>query len=129
MLYLIIAVSVLSTFIYNRVDRFDIPLSFSDAPTILRLQAFKSNTVDEHQSVTFQCEVDSYPAPGITWIHSTTGTLLNKVEMVFKSNYTILKTDCLQTGTYRCQASNVIGDRLKNVYAEIDLFVLCKYNA
>ncbi|CAG2238298.1 unnamed protein product [Mytilus edulis] len=95
------------------------------APTILRLQASNGNMVDEHQSVTFQCEVDSNPAPDITWIHSTTGTLLNKVEKVFKSNFTILKTECLQTGTYRCQASNVIGDMSKTVYAEIDLFVLC----
>ncbi|CAG2244369.1 CD113 [Mytilus edulis] len=99
------------------------------APTILRLQASNGNMVDEHQSVTFQCEVDSNPAPDITWIHSTTGTLLNKVEKVFKSNFTILKTECLQTGTYRCQASNVIGDMSKTVYAEIDLYVLCEYNA
>ncbi|XP_063416835.1 cell adhesion molecule DSCAM-like [Mytilus trossulus] len=124
-LYLVIAISVFSTFIWEHVYRFDISFLFSDAPTILRLQALNSNTVDEHQSVTFQCEVDSYPAPDITWVHSITGTLLKKVKKVFKSNFTILKTECLQTGTYRCQTSNVIGDMLKTVYAEIDLFVLC----
>ncbi|CAC5371807.1 unnamed protein product [Mytilus coruscus] len=95
------------------------------APTILRLQTLISNTIEEHQPVTFQCEVDSYPAPDITWIFSRTNTLLFKDEHVFKSNYTVPKTMCLQTGSYRCQGSNVIDAVLVNAYREIDLFVLC----
>lgn len=94
----------------------------------MRLEALDNNIVGEHQSVTFECAVESYPAPVIKWIFPRTNTILNKDDNVFKSNYTITKTECLQTGPYRCQATNVIDAVFTNAFSETDLFVLCKYN-
>lgn len=98
----------------------------SVAPTIRLLQVLKSNTVDEHQPATFQCEVDSYPAPDIAWLFNKTKTVLKTDVNVFKSNYTVPKTNCFQTGSYRCQASNVIDAMVVNAFSETNLFVLCK---
>ncbi|XP_076109577.1 peroxidasin homolog [Mytilus galloprovincialis] len=95
------------------------------SPTILRLEILNGNTVDERQSVDFLCEVNGYPVPDISWILSSTNTVLKKDEHVFKSNYLIPKANCLHTGSYRCQGINVIDGELVNAFSEIDLFVLC----
>lgn len=94
---------------------------------ILQLEVLTGNTVNENQSVNFRCDVNGYPVPDISWLFSTTNTLLKKEDNVFKSNYVIPKVNCLHTGTYRCQGSNVIDGGLLSAFREIDLFVLCKY--
>ncbi|VDI07996.1 Hypothetical predicted protein, partial [Mytilus galloprovincialis] len=99
------------------------------SPTILQLEVLTGNTVDENQSVYFRCDVNGYPVPNISWIFSTTNTLLKKEENVFKSNYVIPKANCFHTGTYRCQGSNVIDGGLSSAFSEIDLFVLCSARA
>lgn len=77
--------------------------------------------------MTLQCGVDSNPVPDIQWTYSVTNIILQTDEHVYESNYTIPKTNCLQTGSYRCQASNVIDKILVKAQEEIILYVLCKY--
>ncbi|XP_063442433.1 hemicentin-1-like [Mytilus trossulus] len=114
-----------SNFVGNMVSA-GVTINLIDSPTILKLEILNSNTVDEQHSVNFLCEVNGYPVPDISWILSSTNTLLKKDEHTFKSNYVIPKANCLHTGTYRCQGSNVIEGELVNAFREINLFVLCR---
>ena len=97
-----------------------------DKPSDLRLEIYKSNTVNESESAIFQCNVDSNPASKVTWISTRTGKVLQTDPNVLKSNYTINRTKCTQTGTYMCQTTNTFNGVMGMANKTIDLYVLCK---
>lgn len=100
---------------------------FSDPPTILRLNTLNNNTVTEYESVTIKCVVDSHPASDITWNFTRTNTILNTSTTVLQSSYSIPEAKCQHTGTYQCQATNVIEERSMVETKCIDLYVRCKF--
>lgn len=106
---------------FGNTFSFDIKITVLYAPTVLDLIALTGNVLAEHQSVTLQCNIDSYPLSDVTWLFSRTYTKLKNDFDVQQSNYTVKEADCLQTGIYQCNASNVIGNYLQDV----ELFVNC----
>ena len=97
-----------------------------DKPSDLRLEIYKSNTVNESESAIFQCNVDSNLASKITWTSIGTGKVLQTDPNVLQSNYTINRAKCTQTGSYMCHATNTFNGVMGMANKTIDLYVLCK---
>ena len=91
---------------------------FVDQPTIYNISNDK--VVNENDTATITCTVDSIPQSIINWIFETK-ELQNKYD--HDVSLTLNKIDCLSMGRYTCQAVNMLGD--DNRY--VDLMVKCEY--
>jgi hypothetical protein len=108
------------------VTAYNMSFLLLDKPSDIRLEIHKSNTVNESESAIFQCNVDSNPASNIRWTSTRSGKVLQTDPNVLKSNYTINRANCYQTGTYMCQATNTFNGVMGMTNTTIDLYVLCK---
>ena len=108
------------------VTAYNIYFLLLDKPSDLRLEIYKTNTVNESESAIFRCNVDSNPASNITWTLTRTGKVLQTDHSVIQSSYIIDRAKCTQTGTYMCQATNTFNGVMGMANKTIDLYVLCK---
>ncbi|CAC5378606.1 unnamed protein product [Mytilus coruscus] len=95
------------------------------SPNITNLEVLNGQTVSENEAVTLRCEVDSNPAPTITWRFGSNQTTLQKQDDVSSSNYIIPKIKCLHMGTYQCQAANKINGTTSTDIKDIAVYVTC----
>ena len=93
---------------------------FVDQPTISSISNDK--VVNENDTVTITCTVDSIPQSIIRWIFET-----KELENKYDGSLTLNEIDCLSMGRYTCQAVNILGDdnRYVNVAVKCeDLYIL-----
>ncbi|XP_052101392.1 muscle M-line assembly protein unc-89-like isoform X2 [Mytilus californianus] len=95
------------------------------SPNITNLEVLNGQTVSENEAVTLRCEVDSNPAPTITWRFVSNQTTLQKQDDVFSSKYIIPKIKCFHMGTYQCQAANQINGTTSTDIKDIAVYVTC----
>ena len=89
---------------------------FVDQPTISNFSNDK--VVQENDTATITCTVDSIPQSIIRWIFET-----KELQNRYNGSLTLNKIDCLSMGRYTCQAVNLLGS--DNIY--VDVTVKCEY--
>jgi hypothetical protein len=98
---------------------------FVDQPTISSISNDK--IVNESDTATITCTVDSIPQSIIRWIFET-----NELQNKYDGSLTLNTIDCLSMGWYTCQAVNMLGvdNRYVNVMVKCEyvLFVYLKSN-
>ena len=88
----------------------------TDQPTISSISDDK--VVNENDSTTIGCTVDSIPQSIINWIFET-----KELQNKYDGSLTLNRIDCLSMGRYTCQAVNRLG--VDNRY--VDVTVKCGY--
>ena len=102
---------------YTYITQCGLNLSlFVDQPTISNISNDK--IVNENDTATITCAVDSIPQSIISWIFET-----KKLQNRYNGSLTLNKIDCLLMGRYTCQAVNMLGS--DNRY--VDATVKCEY--
>ena len=93
---------------------------FVDQPTIYSISSEK--VVNENDTATIDCTVDSIPLSIIRWIFETK-ELQNKHD----GGLTLNQIDCLSMGMYTCQAVNLLGvdNRDVNVTVKCEYYIFC----
>ena len=89
---------------------------FLDQPAISNISNDK--VVNESDTATITCAVDSIPQSIISWIFE-----IKELQNKYDGSLTFNKIDCLSMGRYTCQAVNMLGD--DNRY--VDITVKCEY--
>jgi len=89
---------------------------FVDQPTISSIS--NNKVINENDTVTIDCTVDSIPQSTIRWIFET-----KELQNKYDGSLTLNKIDCLSMGKYTCQAVNILG--VDNRY--VDVTVKCEY--
>jgi hypothetical protein len=89
---------------------------FTDRPTISSISNEK--VVNESDTATISCTVDSIPQSSIMWIFET-----KELQNKYDGSLTLNKIDCLAMGRYTCQAVNMLGVYIRYV----DVTVECEY--
>ena len=87
-----------------------------DQPTISSISNDKE--VNESDTTTITCTVDSIPQSIISWIFET-----KELQTKYDGSLTLNKIDCLSMGRYTCQAVNMLGGDNRSV----DVTVKCEY--
>ena len=87
---------------------------FADHPTIASIS--NDMEVNENDTATITCTVDSIPQSLIRWIFETK-ELQNKYDDSLKLN----NIECLSMGSYTCQAVNMLGVD----YRDVNVTVKC----
>ena len=75
--------------------------------------------VNENDTATITCTVDSIPQSIIRWIFAD-----NEPQNKYDGSLTFNKIDCLSMGRYTCQAVNLLGDDNRDV----NVTVKCEYS-
>lgn len=117
----------------------------SDAPNVQSTQINGMEQdlarVSEGVSVNMTCQIDSNPAPRVSWSSkkdpattlltqdlSTQAPTVRESGQVprhyYVSHFFIASTDCTHTNTYTCEAENHVG---VGADGQIQLFVVCEY--
>jgi hypothetical protein len=89
---------------------------FVDQPTISSIS--NNKVVNENDTTTIDCTVDSIPQSIIRWIFET-----KELQNNYDGNLALNKIDCLSMGRCTCQAVNILG--VDNRY--LDVTVKCEY--
>ena len=89
---------------------------FVDQPTISSIS--NSKVINESDTATIDCTVDSIPQSIISWIFEN-----KELQHKYDGSLTLNKIDCLSMGRYTCQAVNILGG--DNRY--VDVAVKCEY--
>jgi hypothetical protein len=89
---------------------------FVDQPTISSIS--NNKVVNENDTATIDCTVDSIPQSIISWIFET-----KELQNKYDYSLTLNKIDCLSMGRYTCQAVNMLG--VDNRY--VNVTVRCEY--
>jgi hypothetical protein len=89
---------------------------FVDQPTISSISNDK--IVNENDTATITCTVDSIPQSIISWIFET-----NKLQNKYDGNIALNNIDCLSMGRYTCRAVNMLGVS----HSYVNVTVKCKY--
>ena len=89
---------------------------FVDQPTISSISSDK--VVNENDTATITCTVDSIPQSIIRWIFE-----IKELQNKYDGSITLNKINCLSMGRYTCQAVNMLGG--DNRY--VDVTVKCEY--
>jgi hypothetical protein len=89
---------------------------FVDQPNISSIS--NNKVVNENDTATIDCTVDSTPQSIIRWIFET-----KELQNNYDGNLTLYNIDCLSMGRYTCQAVNILG--VDNRY--VDVTVKCEY--
>ncbi|KAL3831208.1 hypothetical protein ACJMK2_044742, partial [Sinanodonta woodiana] len=79
-------------------------------------------TVNEGESVTFQCSVDSCPKSVITLRRESDGMMMKTVANASQVQYWVQSANCLDADNYTCSASNNIS---QPAVRTIQFFVKC----
>ena len=88
-----------------------------DQPTISNISNDK--VVNENDTTTITCTVDSMPQSIISWKFET-----KELENKYDGSLTLNKIDCLSMGSYTCQAVNMLGVDNRDV----NVAVRCEYS-
>lgn len=100
--------------------------SVLDNPEIVFLSVIDTNEIVEHETATIQCIVESNPLSNVEWTFKN-DTVYKDTSGVFKSNYTIQRAKCVDTGMYMCTATNIINMESYSDKQVVQLSVKCKY--
>ena len=93
------------------------PSSFKDAPNITSLSG--EQTVLVNSSVNISCRVDTFPSSTITWyldnevVSSSRVNTQSVDRRTQESTVTISSVGTVDSGTYRCEASNILGSTFR----------------
>ena len=90
---------------------------FVDQPTISSISNDK--VVNENDTATITCTVDSIPQSIIRWIFE-----IKELQNKYDGSITMNKINCLSMGRYTCQTVNMLG--VDNRY--VDVTVKCEYS-
>ncbi|XP_046571883.1 hemicentin-2-like [Haliotis rubra] len=102
-------------------------------PNIMKGTTFtRTQTINEGQQVDIRCDVDSNPAPTITWLKDDIvvkrnvldGDVpsINGVKNIFRNIFTKERAVCDDGGLYRCHAKNGVGNETEET---VTLCVKC----
>jgi len=89
---------------------------FADQPTVSSISNDK--VLNENDTATITCTVDSIPQSIIRWIFET-----KELQNKYDGSLTLNKIDCQSMGRYTCQAVNML--RVDNRY--VNVTVKCEY--
>ena len=91
-------------------------LLFTDKPTISNIS--KDKIVNENDTTTITCTVDSIPQSNISWLFES-----KELQNKYHGSLTLNKIDCLSMGRYTCQAVNMLGGN----HSYVNVTVKCEY--
>jgi hypothetical protein len=105
--------------LYRRIHitQYGLNLSlFVDQPTISSISS--DEIVNENDTATITCTVDSIPQSIIRWIFET-----KELQNKYDGSLTLDNIDCLSMGRYTCQAVNMLGVN----HSYVNVTVKCEY--
>ncbi|XP_067651691.1 cell adhesion molecule DSCAML1-like [Haliotis asinina] len=118
-----VSVDVQCKYIVNRGDNVTVSIDVQYPADIILFTTNSHNgsvTVNESDSVTLSCQIDSNPRSVIRLLNGTEE--LTRADNSLTATYRLESADCRQRGNYSCTATNNIGARVSQ---RVELLVQC----